>query len=107
MRRIVLTAFVALATALMAGGAVAQTRARDVFTCEFPTHGTVIIDTAPEGASITVGGVRYPAQSGSYFYQGTEDAPLVNGDPIVIMFGPDLTWWDFQAREAPPANGEA
>ena len=92
-----LALFVMLTVAVTAGAAAA--RPYDVFTCEFPTHGTVVIDTGPD-PSITVGDTRYPAQSGSYFYQGTEEGPLVDGYPIVIMFAPDQTWWEFQGERS-------
>ena len=87
--------WVALALALLVPGAAA---AREVFVCEFPEAGRVVIDTgerdASVTASVTVGGTRYPVQSGSYFFQGTEEAPLVNGEPFVIFFGPDMAFWD-------------
>ena len=67
----------------------------EVFTCRFATHGTVVIDTREGSRSITYRGTRYPVQTGSYFFQGTGDAPLVNGDPIVISFGPQLDRWTF------------
>ena len=85
--------------ALLAPGAAA---ARDVFVCEFPEAGRVVIDMGePDGspaASVTVGGARYPVQSGSYFLQGTAEAPLVDGEPFVIFFGPDMAFWDLGAE---------
>ena len=67
--------------------------------CRFPTHGTVTIDLGGK-RGVTMNGTFYPVQSGSYFFQGTEDAPLVDGDPFVIMFGPDMSWWDFRGERA-------
>ena len=72
----------------------------EVFTCRFPSHGTVVIDTRENSRSITYDGTRYPVQTGSYFFQGTEHAPLLNGDPIVIAFGPQLDYWDFQGERS-------
>lgn len=94
-----------LATALVLTTPIVTAAAEDarwggVYTCQFPTAGTIVIDTAPSDMAITVGGKRYPVQSGSYFLQGTDDAPLVDGDPIVIMFGPNLKYWEFYGERS-------
>lgn len=82
--------------------------------CRFPTHGTVTIELDGD-RGVTMNGTFYPVQSGSYFFQGTEDAPLVDGDPFVIMFGPNLSFWELygersekcEVRAGPPRTGEA
>ena len=91
--------------------APATAAAREVLVCEFPEAGRAVIDTREPGASVTVGGTRYPVQSGSYFLQGTEEAPLVDGHPFVIFFGPDMAFWDLDgersrtcARHAPASS---
>ena len=99
-----------LAVAFWTADAAAQ-EAREVFVCEFPEAGRVVIDTgepdASVTASVTVGGTRYPVQSGSYFLQGTEEAPLVNGEPFVIFFGPGMAFWDLGVERTRNCNRSA
>lgn len=68
-------------------------RASQVYTCHFPKSGTVVIDTREPRASITVGGKRYPAQSGAYFYQS------VDGD-VFVAFGPGASFkfWEYEGE---------
>jgi hypothetical protein len=63
---------IALAGLLPVAPAHAQSRGETV-TCRFPRAGIVIINTREPGTTITVAGRRYPASSGSYFYQATDD----------------------------------
>ncbi|NJM50066.1 MAG: hypothetical protein HC843_03600 [Sphingomonadales bacterium] len=58
----------------------------NIYTCNFPTAGKVLIDTTPNSSSITYKGVTYPASSGSYFYQSDNGA-------IAAMFTPDKSEW--------------
>lgn len=68
------------------------------YTCRFQGHGKVVIDTREPGSSITVGGNRYPAQGGSYFYQ-TEDGK-------VAFFEPGMKSWSYvDARVDPDLKG--
>lgn len=59
----------------------------DVYDCMFPTTGRVIIDTREPGNSITVGGEKKSAQSGSYFYQTDDGA-------FAVAFKPDMKTWE-------------
>jgi hypothetical protein len=54
------------------------------YVCHFGRYGMVTIDTRDPGASISIGGVRYPATGGSYFYQP------IDGN-FVIAFNPKMT----------------
>ncbi|CAB3753724.1 hypothetical protein LMG29660_02188 [Burkholderia puraquae] len=56
------------------------------YVCHFGKYGEVKIDTRDPGASIIIGGVRYPAVNGSYFYQ------TVDGK-VAVAFNPDMTAW--------------
>jgi hypothetical protein len=60
----------------------------ETYTCHFERYGKVVIDTREPGGSITVGGKRYSAQGGSYFYQ-TDDGK------IAVLFGPHMRFWDY------------
>lgn len=60
------------------------------YVCHFGKFGEVKIDTRDPGASITVGGVRYPAVDGSYFYQ------TVDGK-VAVAFNPDMTAWTWMS----------
>jgi hypothetical protein len=84
---------------LVGGASQALAAARgETYTCHFGRYGKVVIDTRELGSSITVGGKRYPAQGGSYFYQ-TEDGK-------VAAFGPAMTLWSYaDARVDPGLNG--
>lgn len=88
-----------MAAALLTFGAPAA-EGQEIFSCDFPKAGRVVIDTREDSRSITWNGVRYPAQSGSYFFQGTDAAPPVDGEPIVVMFGPDFGFWDFRGERS-------
>jgi hypothetical protein len=61
----------------------------ETYTCRFPRHGLVIIDTRDPGATITYRGRRHAAEGGSYFYAAKDDSA------IVVMFGPRMRWWEF------------
>jgi hypothetical protein len=65
----------------------------ETVTCIFPTAGKVVLDTREPGASITHAGTRYPATSGSYFYQ-TETAN------ISMAFNPAMTRWTLTRWDA-------
>lgn len=98
-RHVVIARAVFLCALLVAPAAVGADEVwNTVFTCHFPTHGTVVIDTRGESRSIMFRGETYPAQTGSYFFQGTEEAPEVDGAPIVIFFDPELNEWTFQGE---------
>ena len=90
----------AMAASILPAPATGSGPFGEVFSCRFPTHGTIVIDMRDDTRSITYRGTRYPVQTGSYFLQGTEDAPLVNGDPIVIAFGPNLDFWEFEGERS-------
>ncbi|WP_412021443.1 hypothetical protein [Burkholderia cepacia] len=64
------------------------------YICHFGQFGVVTIDTRDPGASITVGGIRYPAKDGSYFYQ-TDDGK------IAIAFNPKMTAWTYLSDDNP------
>lgn len=68
-------------------------RAARIYTCHFPKGGTVVIDTREPGASITVRGKRYPAQSGAYFYQGIDN-------DVFVAFGPGarFKFWEYEGE---------
>ncbi len=85
-------AITAVTSAKTANHAATRATAR-IFTCHFPKGGTVVIDTREPSASITVNGKRYPAQSGSSFYQ-TEDGSLA------VMFGPGASFkfWEYDGE---------
>ncbi len=96
MIRLVHLSVLSMAIALTVPPVAADAKARrtaKIYTCHFPKGGTVIIDTREPKASITVGAKRYPAQSGSYFYQS------VDGD-VVVMFGPGarFKYWEFNGE---------
>ncbi len=63
------------------------------YVCQFGQYGVVTIDTRDPGASITFGGVRYPATDGSYFYQTTDRK-------IAIAFNPKMTQWTLMSEES-------
>ncbi|WP_157655417.1 hypothetical protein [Burkholderia ubonensis] len=64
------------------------------YVCHFGKYGVVAIDTRDPGTSITIGGIRYPASDGSYFYQ-TDDGK------IAIAFNPKMTAWTYLSDENP------
>lgn len=64
------------------------------YICHFVKYGVVTIDTRDPGASITVGGIRYSAKDGSYFYQ-TDDGK------VAIAFNPKMTAWTYLSDENP------
>lgn len=64
------------------------------YICHFGRYGVVTIDTRSPGASITIGGVRHPAQAGSYFYQADDGK-------IAIAFNPAMTAWTLLSTEEP------
>ena len=90
----------ALVVALAISGSAEAKRARHpgwgsngpfgwTYTCLFPKHGLVLIDTREPWSSITYRGRKYPATGGSYFYVGRDDPD------IMVMFGPNMRFWDF------------
>jgi hypothetical protein len=60
----------------------------ETYLCNFGEYGAVTIDTRYPGTSISIKGQRYPAQSGSYFYQ------TIDGK-IAILFKPGMKSWTF------------
>jgi hypothetical protein len=68
------------------------------YVCHFGKYGEVTIDTRDPDASITIGGIRYPAKGGSYFYQ-TDDGKLT------VAFNPKMTTWTYLSEANP--NGIA
>jgi hypothetical protein len=61
----------------------------ETFTCHFGRYGEVVINTRYPGSTITIHGRTYPTSDGSYFYQA-------NGRKIVVFFGPNMRWWEFE-----------
>ena len=78
-----------------------------VYTCRFPSHGTVVIDTRSASRSITVNGQRYPAQTGSYFFQETGASAGTDRDPLVVFFNPTLVEWTFQGETTSDCDATA
>ena len=83
--------FLALAALVPAafGGAAEAASAGETFICHFGKYGQAIIDTRDPGASLTIGGRKYPIEDGSYFYHTPDDK-------IVIFFGPNQRFWDYR-----------
>jgi len=81
---------------LLASGSQSIAAARgETYTCHFGRYGEVVIDTREPGSTIMVGGKRYAAQSGSYFYQ-TEDGKIA-------FFGPGMRFWSYTDATVDPA----
>ena len=70
----------------------------ETYTCDFKGYGKIVIDTREPGSSITVGGTKYAAEGGSYFYQ--------TADGTIAFFGPSLKSWVYaDARLDPDLKG--
>ncbi len=62
----------------------------ETITCLFPKNGRVVIDTREPGSSIMHKGQRHPAESGSYFYQASDDSGIV-----LFFSGAKMQRWNF------------
>lgn len=91
---IAITIFLAAHPVLASSISVDKIKLGHSYVCHFGKYGKAIIDTREPGASITIGGVRYAASSGSYFYQ-TDDGKLA------IAFNPEMTVRTYVSAEDP------
>lgn len=82
-------AVLAVVTFVTSSGVAHATARGETFTCYFGHYGKVVIDTRDPGGSITVAGKRYPAQSGSGFYQS-------NDGSVAVLFGPRMKFWIYR-----------
>jgi hypothetical protein len=69
----------------------------DTYVCDFGQYGVATIDTRHPGTSITINGQRYPALSGSYFYQSMDGK-------IAIAFKPDMKSWTLLSVDEQPTD---
>jgi phage-related protein len=65
----------------------------ETYTCFFAKAGKVIIDTREPGTAITYQGKKYPAVSGSYFYQTNSDKTDVEISLMYKYTSAALTKW--------------
>lgn len=99
---IIFTLFILLSTHLALAESVSGRKVRlgHSYVCHFGKYGVVTIDTRDPGASITIDGVRHPANDGSYFYQ-TDDGKLA------IAFNPKMTVWTYMSADEPEGITDA